>query len=106
MRPRTYGISSRRLAEHKLHARIALQRAREDDAGQELGTSELEQGEPGRTPLGGVLLGHLLIRGLPHGIASGVERDRDITLLGRGPRSPSRDARSASPRWRRQSRRL
>ena len=48
-------------------------------------TGELEQGEPRGVPLGGILLGHLLMRGLAHGIAGGVERDRDVALLGCGP---------------------
>src|SRR5262245_43595690 len=45
------------LTEHELHARVTLQRPREDDTRQELGTSELEQSESGRAPLRGVLLG-------------------------------------------------
>src|SRR5216683_2807881 len=73
------------LAEHELHARVALQRAREDDTRQELGTGELEQGESGRAPLGGILLSHPLIGGLAHGVAGGVEGDGDLALLGRGP---------------------
>src|SRR5262249_2819990 len=70
------------LAEHELHARVTLQRTRKDDTRQELGTGELEQGESGSAPLGGVLLCHLLICGLAHGVAGGMERDGDVALLG------------------------
>src|SRR5262252_5915985 len=73
------------LPQHELHPGVALQSAREDDAGQELSPGELEQGEASGAPLGGILLGHLLIRGLTHGVAGGVEGDRDMALLSRGP---------------------
>src|SRR6266568_2050049 len=82
------------LPEHELHARVALQRTREDDTRQELGPGELEQGESGRAPLGGVLLGHLLVRGLTHGVAGGVGRKWGRCTPGPQPTGgPRRDAR-------------